>query len=80
MLGALDESDPLQPSVVIPNYVNSLSNCIASSSFYSVCCRDECEGLLAHLEQRIAAPEATPGYIAEIVAHLPSDTVEAPRN
>ena len=47
-LGALDESS--KTSVVIVNYLTSPGNCIASSSFYSVCCMDECEGLLGHLE------------------------------
>lgn len=79
-LGALDESDERRPSVVIPNYISSQSNCLASSSFYSVCCLDECEGLLGHLEQALAAPSAEPARIAELVARLPSDTVDAPRN
>jgi len=35
-LGALDESDPEKPRVIIPNFITSPSNCIASSSFYSV--------------------------------------------
>ena len=35
-LGALDESDPKNLRVMIPNYVNGLSNCVASSSYYSV--------------------------------------------
>merc|ERR1719456_1683021 len=35
-LGALDESDPENPRVIIANYINSPSNCIASSAFYSV--------------------------------------------
>lgn len=79
-LGALDESDPKRPSVVIPNYVNARSNCLASSSYYSVCCIDECEGLMSHLEHAVVASAAEPGQIAEVVAALPSDTVEAPRN
>merc|ERR1719223_593636 len=79
-LGALDETDPQSVSVLIPNYINSMSNCIAPSGFYAVCCRDECEGILAHLEDKIAAPEAAPGFLAELVANLESDTVEAPRN
>merc|ERR1719237_375644 len=64
-LGALDESDPQRPSVIIPNYINSPSNCVASSKFYSVCCIDECEALLGHLETHIAAPEASSAFIAE---------------
>ena len=41
-IGALDESNPSKPSVIIVNYLTSPANCIASSSFYSVCCLDEC--------------------------------------
>jgi len=78
-LGALDESDPEKPRVIISNFITSPSNCIASSSFYSVCCMDECEGLLSHLEREIAGPEASSTQIARIVANLPSSTVAAPR-
>jgi hypothetical protein len=78
-LGALDDTDPLQMTVVIPNYINSPTNCVAGSKFYSVCCIDECEALLGSLENEIASPDATANRIAEIVAVLPSDTVQAPR-
>jgi len=78
-LGALDETDPERMSVMIPNYVNSPSNCVASSKFYSVCCIDECENLLFTLEDRIAAPDATPALIEQMVSVLPSDTIPAPR-
>jgi hypothetical protein len=78
-LGALDESNPSKPSVIIVNYLTSPSNCIASSSFYSVCCMDECEGLLGHLERDIAAPEATPARIAKLISELSSSSIVAPR-
>jgi len=78
-LGALDESNPKKPSVIIPNYLNSPANCVASSKFYSVCCIDQCEDLLGHLETKIAAPEATPAQIVKLISALPSDTVQAPR-
>jgi len=78
-LGALDASVPSRPSVIISNYVNGPSNCVAASSFYSVCCIDECESLLAHIEMRVADPAASPEFIAEIVSNLPSSTVPAPR-
>merc|ERR1711957_460218 len=58
-LGALDNADPQHMSVIISNYVNSPTNCVASSKFYSVCCVDECDSLLSTLEGRIAAPEAS---------------------
>lgn len=73
-LGALDESDPAQPSVMMVNYITSPTNCIASSGFYSVCCKNECEGLLGHLEERIGAPDASADAIAEVIATMPSPT------
>merc|ERR1719272_1634262 len=79
VLGALDESDPLRLRVIIPNYVNSPSNCVASSKFYSVCCIDECDPLMKQLETEIAAPEASPSRIIQLVPNLPSATVPAPR-
>jgi len=77
--GALDVSDPNRPTVIVPNYVNAHANCIASSGMFSVCCLNECEGLFGHLEREVAEPEATPERILEIVANLPSATVQAPR-
>jgi len=77
--GILDESNPVQPSVIISNYVNGPSNCLASSKFYSVCCISECEALLKPLEQHIAAPDAAPAEIIELVQRLPSASVDAPR-
>eukprot|EP00427_Karlodinium_veneficum_P001580 CAMPEP_0169167786 /NCGR_PEP_ID=MMETSP1015-20121227/60657_1 /TAXON_ID=342587 /ORGANISM="Karlodinium micrum, Strain CCMP2283" /LENGTH=543 /DNA_ID=CAMNT_0009240519 /DNA_START=78 /DNA_END=1709 /DNA_ORIENTATION=+ len=77
-LGALDESGAT-PSVIITNYLYSQANCIASSGYYAVCCKDECEGLLGNLEEKFAAPEATASAIASMVEYLPSSTVEAPR-
>merc|ERR1719163_2261339 len=77
-LGALDESDAQKPRVIIANYITSPSNCIASSSFYAVCCMDECESLLGHLEKEIGAPEATSTQIATLVSQMSSSSVVAP--
>mmetsp|Transcript_151322 Transcript_151322/g.277928 ORF Transcript_151322/g.277928 Transcript_151322/m.277928 type:complete len:577 (-) Transcript_151322:62-1792(-) len=78
-LGALDESNPDNLRVIIPNYINGPSNCVASSSYYSVCCINECEEILSHLEIKIAAPESTPAKIAGMIAQLPSATVTGNR-
>jgi len=75
-LGALDESDA--PSVMIPNYINAQSNCLAPSGFYSVCCIDECGNLLGDLEQKLGASKAKPTAIATLVTNLASSTVAAP--
>jgi len=79
-LGALDESDIKHPSLIIANYIASQANCLASTRFHSVCCLDECEGLMGHLERSIAKPSASASRLAELVSHLRSDTVDAPRN
>lgn len=78
-LGALDAHDTVTPRIVIPNYINSPSNCIASSKFYSVCCINECESLMDHIEHHFAAPVATPQEIIQFAAGLPSATVPADR-
>lgn len=79
-LGALDESEPKHPKLIIANYMTSQANCLASTGFHTVCCFDECQGLLGHLEREIAAPTASPSRIADLVSKLRSDTVDAPRN
>lgn len=77
-VGALDESDPDQPSVMIANYITSPANCLGDSGFYSICCKNECEGLLGYLEEKIGAPEAKPSVINDLVSGLASSTVTAP--
>merc|ERR1719401_2513613 len=78
-LGALDESDPRHPYVIVPNYILSKTNCISTSNLHSTCCINECESLLGHLETLIASPEAEPGHVATLVADLPSSSVQGSR-
>lgn len=80
VLGAIDESDPSTPLVIMPNYVASRPNCLTTSSFYAVCCRNECEDLMQVLEGNLRRAEADPEEIMQLVKVLPSDTVPAPRN
>jgi hypothetical protein len=77
-VGALDDTD--KGRVVIANYLRSPSNCMGGSSFYRVCCKDECESLLQTVEREVKAPSSSPARVAEIVSGLESDTVHAPRN
>lgn len=67
-LGALDETDPAVPRVIVPNYMNSPSNCVASSNFFDVCCIDLCEELFGGLERELGAPDASPEEIVAAVA------------
>merc|ERR1719265_1738084 len=53
--------------------------CVASSSYYQVCCMDECEDLLAHLERKLAKSHAYPKEISAIVGSLLSPTQQTQR-
>jgi len=79
-IGALDEVGDVKPQVRIANYLTGPSNCIASSTFFSVCCLSECEGLMRELEQKIRAPTASADQILGLVGNMSSSSVEAPRD
>jgi len=78
--GALDESNPNRPSVIIQNYLLSPAQCLETSGYYSLCCKDECEDILAQIEAAAEAPSMTPQKIIEIVSLVSSESVHAPRN
>jgi len=78
-LGALDESDPTTPRVIITNYLYGPSNCVASSKYYEVCCINQCEDLMGRLEQEVASPDASSEQIATIVGSLSSPSSPAGR-
>jgi hypothetical protein len=70
-LGALDESSKaLGPQVIISNYAYGMTNCLSSTPYYSVCCLNECEGLLQQIEMRLAKPSATPTEILEVMKNI----------
>jgi len=78
-LGALDESNPSNPRVIIPNYMYGASNCIPTTEHISVCCANECEVITQHLEAAVARSEAPPETIVAIVTSLPSSTIPGNR-
>eukprot|EP00927_Polykrikos_kofoidii_P008202 TRINITY_DN133_c0_g2_i7.p1 TRINITY_DN133_c0_g2~~TRINITY_DN133_c0_g2_i7.p1 ORF type:complete len:578 (-),score=71.32 TRINITY_DN133_c0_g2_i7:118-1851(-) len=78
-LGALDESDPLEPRVIISNYLDGPSNCIAETKDFSLCCVDECGSLYGHIERQVRKPEASPDELISIVKHLASPTMRRAR-
>jgi len=78
-LGALDESNPNNPRVIIPNYMYGASNCLPTTDHISVCCASECEVITQQLEVAVAYSAAPPERIAAIVTSLPSSTVPANR-
>eukprot|EP00927_Polykrikos_kofoidii_P043910 TRINITY_DN37_c0_g1_i1.p1 TRINITY_DN37_c0_g1~~TRINITY_DN37_c0_g1_i1.p1 ORF type:complete len:596 (-),score=81.25 TRINITY_DN37_c0_g1_i1:54-1841(-) len=78
-LGVLDESDPLDPRLVISNYLDGPSNCFANSNLYSVCCVDECADLYGHIERIVNKPEASPEQIISTVKRLASPSMQRGR-
>lgn len=76
-LGVLDVSSSAQENessrlMIVPNYINSQSMCLSTASFYTACCKNECEGLIAALERGAAGPTAEPQKLRDIVAALPT--------
>lgn len=78
--GILDESRPGVPQVLVANYINGPSNCVAHSSYYSVCCINECEAIMNELEAEVHAPRARPQRLLDVLANISTSTVEAPRS
>jgi len=78
-VGAYDESATGSPRVRIANYMLGPSNCIASSTYYSICCISECEGLLNQLEAHVQAPTASPSRLLYLVREMSSSTVDSHR-
>jgi len=74
-LGALDESSShLGAQVIISNYVQATSNCIVSTPHYLVCCQNECEGILGHIEVALKTPTASPKDILAVVRNMTEQT------
>jgi hypothetical protein len=69
-IGALDETIPSAPSVILVNYVLGPTNCIATSEYYSVCCLNGCEALMNEIETEIRAPSATSEVLIGVVGNL----------
>eukprot|EP00927_Polykrikos_kofoidii_P078438 TRINITY_DN75258_c0_g1_i1.p1 TRINITY_DN75258_c0_g1~~TRINITY_DN75258_c0_g1_i1.p1 ORF type:complete len:524 (-),score=71.66 TRINITY_DN75258_c0_g1_i1:122-1603(-) len=67
----LDESDERLPTVSIPNYMASRSNCIARSGLTSICCPEACTHIVSQLEASIKKDKATPDEIVHVVEELP---------
>lgn len=78
-LGALDDTDPSKPSVIIANYVMARPNCLEGSNLFAICCRNLCEDLMSKLEREVGAANAPAHKVSALVANMASDSVHAPR-
>jgi hypothetical protein len=70
-LGALDETSSWRGNqVIVPNYIQAASNCIVTRDHYLVCCRVECEDIMAFLEQSVKSPVSSPEQVLLLVSHV----------
>jgi len=70
-IGALDETGST-PKMLISNYISGPSNCIASSSYYSVCCLSTCDSIMDEIEYKVLAPKASIEQLLNIVRNIPN--------
>lgn len=68
-IGALDETSST-PKVLIANYITGPSNCIASSSYYSVCCLNNCDSIMDEIEHKVLSSAASPERLLQIVQNI----------
>merc|ERR1719226_36553 len=67
-LGALDETSMWKgKQVIIPNYIQSASNCVVVHSHYLICCRNRCADILEDIEAAVGAPVADAAVIWELL-------------
>eukprot|EP00401_Gymnodinium_catenatum_P074578 CAMPEP_0117562680 /NCGR_PEP_ID=MMETSP0784-20121206/55085_1 /TAXON_ID=39447 /ORGANISM="" /LENGTH=573 /DNA_ID=CAMNT_0005360265 /DNA_START=31 /DNA_END=1752 /DNA_ORIENTATION=+ len=79
-LGALDESSAWRgKQVIIPNYMQGASNCIAMTQHYLVCCANECEAVLNEVEDAVGGPVARPEEILPVVGNMSGFDDAAPK-
>jgi len=70
-LGALDESSKTEePEVILPNYLLGTSNCIGTSTYYHVCCVNECESLMGEVERAVKGPVVLPKDVFAVVLNM----------
>merc|ERR1739848_433230 len=78
-ISSLDETRKEAPKVMVSNYINSPSNCIAWPQYFSVCCLNECESLVNELEARVQTSDVPIQKLIYTVPVLSSVTITAPR-
>jgi len=67
VLGALEENDRGAISVLVPNYIYSPSNCLGTTSFFDMCCPNECEIIMDQLEMNLRKPDASPAEVQQVI-------------
>mmetsp|Transcript_105272 Transcript_105272/g.296391 ORF Transcript_105272/g.296391 Transcript_105272/m.296391 type:complete len:567 (-) Transcript_105272:65-1765(-) len=76
---ALDESVSTLLKVRVANYITGPLNCVSHSAYYSICCLNECAGIMSDIEGSVLASQASPETLLSLVGNVSSSTIEAPR-
>jgi hypothetical protein len=79
-LGVLDESQPGEARVIVPTFIVSPTHCLVDTGSYSVCCLNECEGVMGHLERALGASEATTDQIISAISEIFASTGSSQRD
>merc|ERR1719383_729333 len=70
-LGALDETSSWYGrQVIIPNYMQAVSNCVIGSKHYLVCCQNDCEDIFGEIETTLSRPTAMADEILSVVGNI----------
>merc|ERR1712194_493236 len=73
-LGVLDETSSVHgKQVLIANYLQGTSNCIVMRQHYLICCANECETILADIEEAVGAPMADVDSVVNVVGNMTDD-------
>jgi len=72
-LGALDETSSWYgKQVIIPNYMQAVSNCVVGSKHYLVCCQNDCEDIFGEIESTLRRPMAEAAQILAVAGNITS--------
>jgi len=77
-VGALDESDPSHPQVLISNYLLGPANCYKAVAFHTFCCLNECDAVLTEVERAIGGPSAAPDELLPLLGNLTTTSMNEP--
>jgi len=77
--GALDESIPNEPQVLISNYILGPANCYASTSLHTFCCLNECDAVLSKIERAVKGSSARPAVLAPLLGNLTTPFMDEPQ-
>eukprot|EP00930_Biecheleria_cincta_P085715 TRINITY_DN7508_c0_g1_i1.p1 TRINITY_DN7508_c0_g1~~TRINITY_DN7508_c0_g1_i1.p1 ORF type:complete len:550 (+),score=103.33 TRINITY_DN7508_c0_g1_i1:49-1698(+) len=80
-VGALDDSAPDGPHLLMPNYMLGPSNCDGTTSFYDLCCPNECEDHKTRLERALLGAKDHHETVTSVVqqrlgAPVPADLLK----